>query len=281
MFGVSPAYFISVHGDRFQPAQVAESLEGIKAIGYDAFQLEVYHPETLDSWVTEGTARVLEAGERLGLVPSQFVAHFLLNGFKSPQTVADDFGLREMERVVRMLESAPECKVITVPLPGFEAPADEFDYASMFDTCVRKLGRMVDTAHREGYAVGLEILPGAIVSGTDGVLRIMEALPDSRIGYNFDTGHAWAQKEPVELIPLKLRDRITGTHLCDNDGGVNHSLGPGRGTIDWERTIAAILASGYAGSWDIEIKCDPSDVESEYRGALEYVRRLVGSRIGL
>lgn len=277
MFGVSPAYFISRFGDRFQPAQVAGCLEDIKAIGYDAYQLEVYHPETLDAWVNEGTARVVAAGERVGLVPSQFVAHFLLHGFRSPQSIADDFGLEEMERVVRMLESAPQCKVITVPLPGFETPSGGFDYAETFERCVRKLGRMAETAKRSGYVVGLEILPGAIVSGTDGFVRLLDALPDSGIGYNFDTGHAWAQKEPVEMIPLKLGKRITGTHLCDNDGGVNHSLGPGRGSINWDRTIGAIVASGYKGSWDVEIKCDPSEVEGEYRAALEYVRDRVNS----
>ena len=91
------------------------------------------------------------------------------------------------------------------------------------------------------------------------------------LGYNFDTGHAQACKELVELIPVRLGDRIFGTHLCDNHGYENSSLAPGDGTIDWSRLIPTLRSSGYEGSYDIEILCDGDSVDKQYQDAFSFV----------
>jgi sugar phosphate isomerase/epimerase len=70
----------------------------------------------------------------------------------------------------------------------------------------------------------LEILPSAIVGGIDGFIRLCERLGTASLGLNFDTGHAWASKENLYLIPAKLGRQIVGTHLCDNFGNENLSL---------------------------------------------------------
>ena len=93
-----------------------------------------------------------------------------------------------------------------------------------------------------GRRMALEILPGAVVGGIDGFLRLCEHIGSDTLGLNFDTGHAWACKENLYLIPAKLGERILGTHLCDNFGGENLSLRPGAGSIDWPRLIAALQA---------------------------------------
>jgi sugar phosphate isomerase/epimerase len=123
--------------------------------------------------------------------------------------------------------------------------------------------------------MALEILPGAVVGGIDGFLRLCDHIGTDTLGLNFDTGHAWASKENLYLIPAKLGGRILGTHLCDNFGHENLSLRPGAGSIDWPRLIAGLKGCGYAGPWDIEIVCPAASVADEYGKGLQFIEALV------
>lgn len=277
MYGVSPAYFISAHTDRFTPVQVASSLADLHELGFTGYQLEVFHPDTLAEWADGGTAHVVQTGRKLGMLPTQFVGHFLLHGFGAPDALRDAWGVPEMERVMKILRGVPECTVVTVPLPAFSPAGDGNDYTGLFQACVRKLSRMLAIVEGAGRRMALEILPGALVSGADGFLRLRAAVGQT-LGYNLDTGHAWAQKEPVEFLPEKLRGCIYGTHLCDNDAGVNESWRPGRGTVPWERTMAALRRTGYHGPMDLEIKCAPDEVAQEYTAGLRYLEQLAAER---
>jgi hypothetical protein len=58
VIGVSPAYFISRYSNRFTPAEVAEGLMAISELGYQGFQLEVFHRDNLGLWVEEGAGSV-------------------------------------------------------------------------------------------------------------------------------------------------------------------------------------------------------------------------------
>ena len=109
-----------------------------------------------------------------------------------------------------------------------------------------------------------EPLDRLVGRGIDGFLRLCEHLGSDSLGLNFDTGHAWACKENLYLIPAKLGPRILGTHLCDNFGNENLLLRPGAGSIDWQRLIAALKVCGYNGTLDIEIVCKPDDTLREY-----------------
>jgi sugar phosphate isomerase/epimerase len=126
-----------------------------------------------------------------------------------------------------------------------------------------------------GRRMALEILPGALVGGVDGFVRLCEHLGSDTLGLNFDTGHAWASKENPYLLPAKIGPRILGTHLCDNFGNENLSLRPGAGSIDWPRLIAALKACGYNGPWDVEIICKPEDVEIEYGSGRKFIENLL------
>ncbi|MDL2229148.1 sugar phosphate isomerase/epimerase, partial [Treponema sp. OttesenSCG-928-L16] len=76
-----------------------------------------------------------------------------------------------------------------------------------------------------------------------GLVRLIESFGSLSFGYNFDTGHAWADREPIELVPGMLAGRTFGTHLKDNDQKINLSLTPGKGTIPWVPLIRG--PSGY------------------------------------
>jgi len=276
MFGVSPAYFISRFTDRFTPEEVAKSLSDLSAAGFDSFQLEVFHPETLDDWAARGAKTVRAAAEAADLGASQFVGHFLLHGFSSPESLRSNYGVEEMKKIVSLLSYFPECRVVTVALPAFDSGRTVFageDYRRLRTSFVEKMRDMLAVAESAGKRLALEIMPGSILDGTAGFLRLKEELGSSSLGYNFDTGHAWACRENVALIPARIGGAsIFGTHLKDNRQTENLALGMGRGTVPWPQVIGGLLAEGYSGSWDLEIKCEAEQASSEYEAAFRALR---------
>ena len=281
MFGVSPAYFISRFSDRFSAIDIAGSLPDLASAGFDAFQPEIFHPETIDSWLAGGAARVDKAARDCGLSPSQFVGHFLLHAFESPEAIASAWGVEETEKTLAVMASIGGCTILTVPIPGLPLTDPRHlttaGNAALRARMVEKLGRMLALAERAGCRLALEITPGGPWQGIHGFLRLCGELGSDSLGYNFDTGHAWSSKEWVPGIPALAGGRILGTHLKDNHQNENLALAPGAGSIPWPSTLSAIAAAGYRGSWDIEFRCPAERVTEEYTRALDFIRPLVES----
>ena len=273
--GVSPAYHISRYGDRFRPEDVAASLNDLLSMGFSSFQLEVFHPDTLSDWAQRGSAMVAKAAEQQGILPSQFVGHFLLDGFNSPSSLESEFGINEVKSCVEILKPFPDCRVITLVVPAFSLSGITVDsalYLQLWNRLIEKMRLMLDIAEEGGKQLALEILPGSLLGGLQGLMRLIDALGSPNFGYNFDTGHAWASREAIELVPGMLAGRIFGTHLKDNDQTINNSLPPGEGTIPWDPLIKNIFAAGYRGHFDLEIRCETTEVESSYRRGLEFIK---------
>jgi sugar phosphate isomerase/epimerase len=279
MIGVSPAYFISRFGNRFTPEDVAGGLEELVRMGFNGFQLEVYHGDMLNAWVTKGARLVRERSAVLGLAATQFVAHFMLEEFADQPGLDSPAAIEQMKLVLDVADRFEECRVVTVPLPAFQSePVPTLDtYRRMFDRLLEKIARLLGAVQGAGRRMALEILPSAVIGATDGFLRLSEELRSESLGFNFDTGHAWACKENLYLVPAKLGRRILGTHLCDNFGNENLSLRPGAGSIDWPRLITALKGCGYNESWDIEIMCKAEDAEIEYGRGKKLIEALTKS----
>ena len=317
MIGVAGTYFISRYGDRVAPRQVAEGLAEVAALGYDAFQLEVFHADTLDEWTRNGAPLLASAAKDRGLHATQFVAHFLLHSFESPESISRPDGREETAKILEIVSRFPECKVITVPLgvfsftagaiassatrnaggsgsaqgprPHGQAAAAKSDpqgghglpvsFAELRERYLRKLRSVVELIEGAGLRCGVELVPGAFVNGTDGLLKLFSDLGSTTIGYNFDTGHTNAAKENVALVPYKFGQRIFGTHLCDNFGNENLKLCPGDGSIDWAGVFHSLSDVGYTGSLDVEIRCRPEEVRDSYARAFRFIREAApGSR---
>ncbi len=282
MSGVSPAYFISRFTDRFTPEQVASSLRDLKAGGFDAFQLEVYHDDTLPAWLGGGADRVLAASRDQNLAASQFVAHFLLEAFRTPDRIRSEYGRDEIRKVIDIVSRFDECRLVTVPLPALGFDRGELENRAAWDALygrtVEKIAAMLETVTGAGMRMALEIMPGSIAYGTMGFLDIRDRIGSAELGYNFDTGHALARKENVLAIPAMLQGMIFGTHLCDNFGNENLSLRPGEGAIDWNRLIPSLEAAGYRGSWDIEIVCPADTADAVYRSGRQFIESIMHSK---
>jgi sugar phosphate isomerase/epimerase len=273
LIGVSPAYFISRYSDRFSIAEVAEGLAEIARLGCKGFQLEVYHREMLGEWLNGGARMIRQRSRDLDLAATQFVAHFMMQAFADPQSLGASSDIEDMQIVLEIVSGFTECTTITVPLGAFEPgpTCDRDDYRMYFERCCKKIGDLLEMIEKSGRHMALEIMPAALIGGVDGFLRLSEHLGTDLLGLNFDTGHAWAAKENLYLIPAKLGPRILGTHLCDNFGLENLSLRPGAGSIDWPRIINALQSAEYNGSYDLEIICRPEEVQREYQQAYAFI----------
>lgn len=273
--GVSPAYHLSRYGESFRPDDVASSLKDIRSMGFSAFQLEVYNPDTLQDWVSYGSVLVSKAAEKNNIYPSQFMGHFLLHGFDSPASLFSDFGINESRLCLNILKPFPECKIITMVVPAFSLSGQAVDHESsrqFWNRLVEKIKTILEIFESDNRKLALEILPGTLIGGFQGFLRLVEIIKSANFGYNFDTGHSWSSREQIELIPGMLYGRIFGTHLKDNDQTINLSLPPGKGTIPWKSLFKNLIAAGYQGSFDLEIRCKPEEVMSQYSEGLNFLR---------
>lgn len=273
MIGVSPAYFLSLFSSRFTPGNISSSLGELTRIGFRSLQLETFVPEQVELF-DKGTCAQLKASiETAGLSTSQFVAHHLQDYFSSFEGLNDPQLISDFRRILSVVALVHPQGTLTIPQPSFSLggsfPPPSF--SEIWSTYLVKLDTLRNFAEEEGIALAVEVLPGSLLGNSDGFLHMSTRLGAPYIGINLDTGHAWACKENLALLPLKLKHYIYGTHISDNYSCENSSLRPGKGTIPWESFFSACRMAGYSGPFDVEIRCTPEEVEFEYSAAYQFL----------
>ncbi len=256
MIGVSPAYHISRCSDRFSFQDQIDSLPLLKQIGFGAMQIEIFHRDRMEEWSGENGRLLKKASLFSGIELSQFVAHFLMEVFTTPEGLASEAGLSELEHLSGLLYENDLTDLITVPLGAFKAvptPKVKNDF-------IGKLSSMKMILEKKGQRLAIEPVPGSL--GAD--LAVLDEIPG--LGLNLDPGHLLCSGiNPFELGSETL-GRVFATHLCDNDGMTNSSCLPGtfHPASDWRKLLENLAGAGYAGSLDLEIICPAEEVEELY-----------------
>ncbi|MFW6208394.1 MAG: sugar phosphate isomerase/epimerase family protein [Spirochaetota bacterium] len=273
MIGVSPAYFLSLFSPNFTPVDIEQSLERIRKTGFQSLQLETFTPAQVSHWDADTCRRLSAALAAAGLTVSQFVAHHLLPYFASVDGLRSTDLSAEFRKVLRIAEQVHPGGIVTIPQPWFELPQDKKwpVYSALWSLYLDSLHKLRNMAAEAGFTLAVEVLPGSLLGSSEGFLRMTESLGAPYIGLNLDTGHAWACKEKLELIPLKAARYICGTHLADNAGNENLSLSPGQGTIPWDAFFHACRMAGFNGPFDVEIRCTPEEVDAQYSAAYQFL----------
>ncbi|PKL08291.1 MAG: hypothetical protein CVV51_09670 [Spirochaetae bacterium HGW-Spirochaetae-7] len=273
MIGVSPAYFLSRHGPSFGPREIERSLPFLADSGYDSFQAEVVQETFLDAWNGRSSAEVNAQAGTLGLRCSAFVAHFLCESFSSMAALLEPFNEDSLKRALAIASSFTGNKVFAVPLLPVKEVVPRS--SAMEKALEDKLGLLLGTAGAAGFQLALELVPGNVLGGSSKFLRLVgkPGLGDMRL--LLDSGHFWVMGESLGSLPDALVSRIVATHLCDNDGIENLSLCPGDGTVPFADLVDGLVASGYPGSFDIEIVCAGGVVGPEYRKAITRVKSML------
>ncbi|SLM17671.1 hypothetical protein SPIRO4BDMA_40240 [uncultured spirochete] len=276
-YGVSPAFFISLFGDKFTPDDVCEAMPIVRRLGFGCFQAELVNFSSVDLWMKGGAEKVKNHATEMGLLMSQFVAHFMIEAFADENALFSDFGIEEMRKVFDIAGTLRKEAPITVAIGPYRSKAyDQKARVRAYARLIEKLSKIAQDALRLGLKLALEIQPGTLLEpGANGILKAIRDIGSGNVGYNLDTGHAWAAGNNVALYPEMLDGHIEGTHLCDNFGRENLSLRPGAGNIDFGYLIPALVRSKYDSSLDLEIFVPRDKVEKEYSAGLAFVKKLV------
>jgi len=157
----------------------------------------------------------------------------------------------------------------------FQVKADPaFSWNKLWETVVDSFTRANDKAKQSGMKVCLEPRVGEIISNTDSLLRLMDAVGDDNFGAVLDTGHLNAQKEILPLSVEKLGKHIFYVHVSDNDGKTNEHLALGRGTIDWHGVFEALKKHGFNGYVAVDVG-RVEDLDAQYRESLEFLKNML------
>ncbi|MHC4191627.1 MAG: sugar phosphate isomerase/epimerase family protein [Planctomycetota bacterium] len=278
IFGVSPAFVYSMYGPQFTVQDFLKALDIIKELEFKAFQPEIFDKGELTNWIKGGSKAINNKSKALGLHATQFVAHFMHEYYSTAEMLRNDIDLEQLKQVIELVMDFEGCKVLTVPVCQFQMDFEQIDCSTYNDLQKRLTEKIVgylELITDAGLLFGFEIVPFSIIGSIDRFLALCEDIGSNNLGINLDTGHAWSGRELIPLLPFKLKNRIFGLHLKDNNSNENLPLAPGRGTIDWKPFLNNLFASGYKGSLDIEIGCKPDEVKEEYSFGLNYLQPLV------
>jgi sugar phosphate isomerase/epimerase len=130
----------------------------------------------------------------------------------------------------------------------------------------------LEVAEQCGVGLLIEPEPELLIERFDEYLEFADRIDSPRLGLNFDIGHAYCvSEEPQDWIP-RMAAHTVHYHLEDIAATRVHAhLIPGRGAIDFDATLAAIVATGYQGWLTVELYpyiASPDDAAREARAFL-------------
>lgn len=128
-----------------------------------------------------------------------------------------------------------------------------FRWEAMWEALVSSTRRCATIARNAGLRLCMEPRVGEIISNTDAMLRLMDAVGDDNFFAVLDTGHQHAQKEILPLSVEKLGGRIAYLHVSDNDGQTNIHRELGQGTVDWQGVFTALKKHAFDGYVGVDI----------------------------
>lgn len=110
------------------------------------------------------------------------------------------------------------------------------------------------------------------------ILDIADRFPAERVGVCLDLGHAHIEENAVGAV-RRASPRLIHVHASDNHAVRDDHLVPGRGSIPWDRVLAALSDAGFDGPFTVELRDytrgdDPlynsfEEILSECRAALD------------
>jgi sugar phosphate isomerase/epimerase len=93
-----------------------------------------------------------------------------------------------------------------------------------------------------------------IVSGRmEVILDIVHRYPPARVGVCLDLGHANIQENVLNAIRAS-GERLIHVHASDNHAVRDDHFVPGRGSIPWEKAVAALREVGFDGPFTVELR---------------------------
>jgi len=289
-------YAISKYGYPPSIPDTHRAVEEMAALGFRNVELEGVKEENLKAVHAERKA-LKQRCDDLGLTVVNFCPVLpelvhpdkgrrvdALELFKLAIEVATFFGCETIQTdsytpPLEFVGDAPYTEAIEFG-KKFQVKVDPaFRWDDLWGWLVDSIGACADEADRAGLKFCLEPRVGEIVSNTDGLLRLMDAVDNENFGAVLDTGHQHAQKEILPLSVEKLGGRVHYLHVSDNDGQTNQHLALGRGTVDWDGIFLALKKHGFSGYVAVDVGHVP-DLDAQVRESKAFLEKLA-ARLGV
>ncbi len=291
--GCSPAYTFAHFAEHVRYDDVVWSARRVAELGFCGLQLETYNLEQKGIYAGDRVYALRDLFKDLGLEINQFNVHAIKSDMVSLDRKRRDAALEQFKELVDIAAHLERVEVIDLPsspppelvvshyetYPGGVQPVlhmlPDVSWQQIWDTHLQTIRRCLDIVSGSGMKLAIEGVPFGVISNTDSFLRLAEAIRADALGFILDTAHIFVQREYVPLAIEKLGSCLFGTHLCDNDGLVDHHWVPGRGKIDWPGVLEALAKVGYQGSLDIEvnISAEPDKDYLEGKSFIETIGR--------
>jgi len=243
----------ALHAATTMHTNVVTDVRVARAAGYDGIEL----------WIPKLT-RYLDAGfttrdlrEALGPLRVTMLDTLLSIERSDPATRR-----QLLADCARLAEVAAE-----LGCPALQVVAlDDFDGASWPEqrrALVGSLSELADIAGAHGVRLALEPVVFSRFRSLPQALELIEAVGADRVGLCLDTWHLWTSGTAWEDVAALDPQLIACVHIGDTEArsgpewsDADRSALPGEGILPLRDAIDAILATGYDGSWAVEMKSE-------------------------
>jgi sugar phosphate isomerase/epimerase len=226
--------------------EVTDEIEWIAAMKLDFLDFTM-EPPLAGSWqVDPGKIADSLRRHRLGVVGH--TAYYL--PIASPFPEVRRTSLAEFLRCMDVF-SAVGAKWMNLH-PDTDRPLHSKEFC--IDRNLEVIGELTAKARGLGMGIMLENVPGDDFNSAEDLGILLDAYPE--LGLHLDIGHCNLSHIPrnAEGILNRYADRLQHVHLHDNKGGTaDLHLPLGAGTMDLQRALRALKASGYDGTITLEV----------------------------
>lgn len=285
-------------------APYEDAVRAVGELGFQGIEMIVFTKKDLEEYYTPRKVEELRQLIRSqGLQISEFVLYaYCADGLASLRSDQRDDALETFDRAARVARDlgSETINIVSHWIEGLRAPVpyppsyihpyvpgidrvdpklrmslpEDFDWQATWQNYVESMRACTEIAASHGLTFTIEGHANVIVSGTDAMLRLFDAIPSQSIAANFDTAWHLIQREYLPVSIAKLGNRIRHVHVRDGDGNTNYNLPPGQGITDWHGVIAALHSVGYDGFISLELGQykEPGRYAKE---AKEYLERVI------
>ena len=186
----------------------------------------------------------------------------------SPYPEARRVGVAMILLSARLLSDVGGEIVVIHPGVGVE----DAQRAERVRACRESLELLLEEAARFPVRFAIEnMLPGHVGDRATELTALMRGLPEDRIGFCYDTGHARLCPDGLEIARCMVGRMLT-IHLQDNVGEGDAHLMPFDGTIDWTAVARMLDEVDYRAPYVFETALPTA--EEVIRRARETAQRL-------
>ncbi|QTA80031.1 Xylose isormerase domain-containing protein, TIM barrel [Desulfonema limicola] len=231
---------------------IISEIEIISSMGFDYLELTMDAPKAHYSIIKQDQKEIRKTLEKHNM---ELVCH--LPTFVYTADLTESIRRVSLEETLLSVETAKETGARkTVLHPSLISGMGMFAIDTAKKYAFESLEIIVNKADKLGLKLCLENMTPQCRAffKPDEFEEIFQGFPS--LFMTFDTGHAninsKEEKRGVDFIN-KFKHRLAHVHISDNNGKKDEHLPPGKGTINFQEIISALIKTGYNDTATLEI----------------------------